>query len=352
MSSMSSVTLTRERNPRPARRPWLAPLVLVLLAILYGAVALWWTLTTFGARGSEEHDVAFVVAGPIAETVEAVLTESDETDLQLYGDLLVPMFDDWDSLAYVRIWDPRLRLTCELSRDLTVPRAGNGGRLPDLGLEASAAGMIERQQDSGWLQTITDLQGLLATQREVSMLLESAVDEGQSGRAVVSGTYTLQEDALKLAEILQRKSLPMESVLKAMRAVLDNMTGEGAEAVAAAWEAARRAENGLAMALVEHRITLDTLPALPASLANAEPGAHWPFLRGRRALLPVFTPVIGEVALAHAGYVEVGFYDRPLPRMLLLAVTPSIVLLLAALVIALVDRPRKRREEDMDEDEG
>ncbi|HOF86841.1 MAG TPA: hypothetical protein PLZ36_01885 [Armatimonadota bacterium] len=346
MSSMSSATLTRARKPRPARRTGRAPLVLILLALLYGAVALPWTARTFGALGSEEHDVAVVVAGPIAETVEAVLTESEETDLTLYGDLLVPLFDDWDALAYVRIWDPRLRLICELSRERTVPRAGPDGRLPDLGLDASAAAARDRLRETAWIQAVADLQGLLATQREITSLLDTAVAEGQTGPAVVNGSYVLQEDALKLTETLQRKGVPVGGVAREMRAVLDSMTGEGAEAVAAAQTAALRAEDGLAMALVEHRITLDTLPALPPALAQAEPGAHWPFLRGRRALLPVFTPAVSDLAIVHAGYVEVGFYDRPLPRMLLLAAAPAAVLLLAALIIALRHRPRRRREEE------
>jgi hypothetical protein len=104
------------------------------------------------------------------------------------------------------------------------------------------------------------------------------------------------------------------------------------------------------MVLVEHRVSFDTITALPPVLAKAESGAHWPFLRGRRAILPLFVPAVNDTAVTHAGYAEVGFYDRPLPAMLALAATPAAVLLLAALLTALLGG-RKRKVEEMEETE-
>lgn len=340
MSSISNATLTRAG--KSCR--WRAPLALVLLAMLYSAIALPWTWRAFTARGAEEQENALGNAEAVAEVVESE-ADGDGHDLAYYGKLCDSLFKDEDALAYFRFWDADLRLTCEVTRDLRAPCGGNGGRLPDLSLQAAMGPVQAQLKDEAWMETLVDLRVLADNQREITGQLGSAAQQSKTGLKAISGAYVLQEDALHHVETLVKTHPALASVVTDMNTALDTMSGVNQQTVADARDASVQVEDDLSSALLRHRARVDATPALPPTLAKAEPGAHWPFLRGKRILIPLFIPASSDdtSALIPAGYLEVGFYDRPVRDMLLLAATPAAVLVLLALALLLIGRPKRVR---------
>jgi hypothetical protein len=340
MSNTSNDTLMPADDRR--RRGRIVPLILFLLALVYGGLAVPWALRAFGpAPDADEQAEAFSLAGPIAETIEAAQATTDTPDIDLYADLVSPLFADEDTLAYIRVWDPRGRLAFEVTRDLTVPRAGNAARLPALGIDAALEPLRAQVKDARWVETIGQLQALEQDQGDITALFDAMADPPTTAQR--NHVLVVQDNTLKLTESLREIGLPVADAAADMQRVLDALTGPEPDA-ATARSASEDVESDLTLALTGKRARQDTVATLPAWLAKAEPGPHWPFLRGRRVVMPLFVPAATDELIAVSGYAEIVVFTRPLSAMLTLAAIPAILLLLAALLTALAGRPRGEKK--------
>lgn len=341
MSSISNDTLMRAGK----RRPRVAALVLLLLAAVYAAVALPWVQHAFAPR-AEERENALANAEAVAETVEDILADRGAHDLQSYADLRKALFTGEDGLAYVRVWDEKAQLACEMARDLPQPRAGNGGRLPDLGFAHAAAAVAPRVTDARWVQTVTDLQEMMRMQAVITEKLDAGL---LTDDAKVVGKAELREyaqTALAMAQSVSDDGVALDDVIDNMRVVQAYLRDKQGKGLSEATDASMAVGDGLSAALGEFRARADATPMLPGALAAVEPGAHWPLLRARRVLIPIFVPTDeNDLAVKLAGYVESGFYDRDPNAMRALAATPAGVLALIALALLATGGTRRRKAE-------
>ncbi len=340
MSNISNATSTRAGKVRSG----LTALVLVIIALIYAGVALPWVHQVFAAPTPEEQSNALASTEAVAETVEEMVADAGGHDLQTYTDLREVLFADDDALAYVRVWDADAQLACEMARDLPQPRAGNGGRLPDLGVQGAVAALQPRLRDARWMQTVADLQDLLRTQQAITERLDTALLTDDARVEDKADVTDWQQAALEQAQSFGKDGVALDDVAEQMQVTCDFLTAKAGGDLSVATDASLEAENGISAALAEFRAHADATPALPAVLAAVEPGAHWPLLRARRILIPLVIPANTDLAVTHGGYVEVGFYDRDPQAMLALAAAPAVALVLFALVLLALGGKRTRKD--------
>ncbi|MHB0937520.1 MAG: hypothetical protein ACYC6A_14130 [Armatimonadota bacterium] len=312
---------------------------LLFLILLAGAGAFVWYAARPAPRefrdAQHTDDLAYV--GIIAENAELLLADPPLDTTRALGEVVTSLFDSEENLAAVRILDAQGAVLCQVGRDD-----------PDNLLSKTAfTDFSAATPGKPAADLMFQLQLLVANQSELSGRMEDALKSGKGG-GLHHGLYALQDENIKVSELLRAKAPRLGEALPAMQEVVEALTHTDESSLYLAQQASQQAEASLSLALEEARAVTDFPGRLPKALAAAIPADLLP-LQARRVTVPLYTPTGDAALVAPAGTVEVIFADRPTDMPLVAAHrvlatplrwAPPAVLLLAAVLLAV----RKRRK--------
>ncbi len=316
MSSTCSDTLMSANK----RSPWrLVRVILGLMCLLaaagYGALLLP-PLVRQAADDQRQLDLSLVA--PSVEGVESLLTVY-EHDTRPLADAITPLFANDDSVAYVRLWSIDSQILCSLTRHTGGLPAENGTVL--LGETGATLALARAKELShatpDFSRQVGRAQELARQENEVSDQVGRLVDDGRTDAAARGGIYSLQKDALDLAEPLAADFPDLADAVGEMKDALDKLSMEDMDSLQAAQHAVESAAGDVSLVLEDFRaIPEDTITLPPVLMDQAPPPANWggrvwTAVHGRRTVLPLFLPAANDDLVEPAGFVEVAFYARP-----------------------------------------
>jgi len=342
-STFSAISMPANEHPRrPVSWRLILSLILVLAAGGYLASRVPPVVRSYRANQRTEE---LTWAGVVAETLEQQIADDPAQLPQTCAAVLPPSFASNANLAYVRFWNITGRLDCEVTR-IAPAQPSATGQLPDLGMQRAWPPVRERLARVAWVEPITQMQAVLSAQSELTATLDDALEQGEVKDVLFTTVYARQYEVQKLTGLLAQENPALKPVSGQMDLVLDGLTRKDRQALTQAAETSADIETALSQALEHYRAITADIPAFPAILASRAPApatrwlGWWRTLRGRRVVVPLFTPDADLSRSSCAGIAEVAFYERPadLAAAIAGANLPAIGLLLAALLMLVVGR--------------
>ncbi len=357
MSNMSNDTLTPadERPPiRRRRSPW--RIFFALLCVAAGGWYAWHTappaIDTYEA--ARRVEITNTVS-PMVEALEQEINPPNLKPVSKLPQLTTAFFEANDTVAYVRLWNNKGEMLCEVSRldsktILTTPQ------LPDLGARDAFRMAVDWTHDAEWRKPIIDLRPLLLGQNNLSDSLLATVDSKTITPNTRLDLYLQQQsiyDSVDKQVIfypeLQVATVPMNSILELLSGKEDISN------IQAAVDLSQTAETTLSLAVENRRLVFDETGALPQNLAGQAPAggmlsAIWTVVNARRVMAPIFGNAFGENPIPTAAVVEIGSFSRAyeLWQSVVFACWPSFIALLLSILFLVWPRHKTKKEKAME----
>lgn len=357
MSNMSNDTLTPADEYTPQRRrrsPW--RIFFALLCVAAGGWYAWHTAppTIDSYEAARRVEVTNTVS-PMVEALEQEISPPNLKPISELPQFTTSFFEENDTVAYVRLWNSKGEMLCEVSR-LDSKTVLTSPQLPSMGARDAFQLAVDWTHDADWRKPIIDLRPLLLGQSNLSDSLQATMNSKTITPNTRLDLYLQQQsiyDSVDKQVIfypeLQAATVPINSILELLSGKED--IGN----IKAAIDLSQTAETALSLALENRRLVFDETVALPQNLARQAPAggmlsAIWTEVNARRVMAPIFGVAFGENPIPTAAVVEIGSFSRPyeLWQSVALACWPSLIALLLAILFLVWPRHKTKKEKAME----